>query len=180
VERLVYTSSIAALDVHEDRTPATEDTLGTLADRIGARQRSKSMAEDLAREYAGRGLPVVIVNLSTAVGVGDHKPTPSGQTIVDFLAGRMFGYVDMGLNIVDVEDVWASGTSSGGYLTLKRVLDLLAGITERPRVVFPSLVCACPGRQSRPGRHQCGLSPECPVRPSPLNLQRRRVTSTIS
>jgi dihydroflavonol-4-reductase len=147
VERLVYTSSIAVLGVHRDRTPATEESWGTLADRIGPYQRSKFLAEEVARDYAGQGLPVVIVNPSTPVGVGDHRPTPTGQIIVDFLNGRMFGYVDTGLNIADVEDVAAGHLLAaergrvgeryilgGENLTLKQVLDLLAEISGRPPV----------------------------------------------
>ena len=124
-----------------------EDALGTLGDRIGPYQRSKFMVEELAREYAARGFPVVIVNPSTPVGVGDHKPTPTGQIVVDFLNGRMFGYVDTGLNIVDVEDVAAGHLSAaergrvgeryilgGENLTLKQVLDVLADISGRPPV----------------------------------------------
>ncbi len=81
------------------------------------------------------------------MGVGDHKPTPTGQIIVDFLNGRMFGYVDTGLNIVDVEDVAAGHLLAaergrvgecyilgGENLTLKQVLDLLAEVSGRPPV----------------------------------------------
>jgi dihydroflavonol-4-reductase len=147
VERIVYTSSIAALGVRKDRSPATEDTPSTLADRIGPYQRSKFLAEEVARDYARQGLPVVIVNPSTPVGISDHKPTPTGQIIVDFLNGRMFGYVDTGLNIVDVEDVAAGHLLAAGRgqvgqryilggenLTLKQVLDLLAEVSGRPQV----------------------------------------------
>jgi dihydroflavonol-4-reductase len=107
VERIVYTSSIAVLGVHKDCSPANEDTSSTLADRIGPYQRSKFLAEEIARDFARQGLPVVIVNPAAPVGIGDHKPTPTGQIIVDFLNGRMFGYVDTGLNVIDVEDVAA-------------------------------------------------------------------------
>ncbi len=147
VERIVYTSSIAVLGVHKDGTPATEDTPSSLGDRIGPYQRSKFLAEELARAFAREGLPVVIVNPSTPVGVGDHKPTPTGQIIVDFLNGRMFGYVNTGLNIVDV-DVVAAGhllaaqrgrvgqryILGGQNLTLKQVLDILADVSGRPPV----------------------------------------------
>jgi dihydroflavonol-4-reductase len=147
VARIVYTSSIAALGVNKDRSPATEDTSGTFADRIGPYQRSKFLAEEVAREFARQGLPVVIVNPSSPVGVGDHKPTPTGQIIVDFLNGRMFGYVDTGLNIVDVEDVAAGHLLAaergqvgqryilgGENLTLKQILDLLSEVSGRPPV----------------------------------------------
>jgi len=147
VERIVYTSSIAALGVHGDRSLATEDTPSSLEDRIGSYQRSKFLAQEIAVDYAEHGLPVVIVNPSTPVGVGDHKPTPTGQIIVDFLNGRMFGYVDTGLNIVDVEVV-ATGhllaaergrvgeryILGGENLTLKQILDVLADISGRPPV----------------------------------------------
>jgi dihydroflavonol-4-reductase len=147
VQRIVYTSSISTLGVHRDRSPATEDTPSSLADRIGPYQRSKFLAEEIARDFARQGLPVVIVNPAAPVGVGDHKPTPTGQIIVDFLKGRMFGYVDTGLNIVDVEDV-ADGhllaaergrvgeryILGGENLTLKQILDLLAEVSGRPPV----------------------------------------------
>jgi len=147
VQRIVYTSSIAALGVNKDRSPATEETPSTVAERIGTYRRSKFMAQDVALDFARQGLPVVIVNPSAPVGVGDHKPTPTGQIIVDFLKGRMFGYVDTGLNIVDVEDVAAGHVLAaergrvgeryilgGENLTLKQILDLLADISGRPQV----------------------------------------------
>jgi len=147
VQRIVYTSSIAVLGVHKDHSPATEDTPSSLADRIGPYQRSKFLAEEITRDFARQGLPVVIVNPAAPVGIGDHKPTPTGQIIVDFLKGRMFGYVDTGLNIVDVEDV-ADGhllaaergrvgeryILGGENLTLKQILDLLAEVSGRPPV----------------------------------------------
>jgi dihydroflavonol-4-reductase len=158
IERIVYTSSIAALGVHKDRSPATEDTPSTLADRIGPYQRSKFLAEEVARGFARQGLPVVIVNPSSPVGIGDHKPTPTGQIIVDFLNGRIFGYVDTGLNIVDVEDVAAGHLLAaergrvgqryilgGENLTLKQILDLLAEVSGRPQVRhrIPHWVAQC-------------------------------------
>jgi dihydroflavonol-4-reductase len=146
-ECVVYTSSIAALGVHKDGSPATEDTLSTLADRIGPYQRSKFLAEMVAHDFSRQGLPVIIVNPSSPVGIGDHKPTPTGQIIVDFLKGRIFGYVDTGLNIVDVEDVAVGHLLAaergqvgeryilgGENLSLREILDLLAEISGRPRV----------------------------------------------
>jgi dihydroflavonol-4-reductase len=147
VERVVHTSSVAALGTNDDRSPATEETPSSLEDRIGTYQRSKFLGEEVAHEFARQGLPVVIVNPSTPVGVGDHKPTPTGQVIVDYLNGRMPAYVDTGLNIVDVEDVAAGHLLAaergrigeryilgGENLRLKEVLDHLAEISGLPRV----------------------------------------------
>ena len=147
IQRIVHTSSIAALGVNRNRTPANEDTPTSLEDKIGFYQRSKFLGQQVALEFARQGVPVVIVNPSTPVGVGDYKPTPTGQIILDFLNGRMFGYVDTGLNIVDVEDV-AQGhllaaergrvgecyILGGENLTLKQVLDILAEVSGRPPV----------------------------------------------
>ena len=74
---------------------------------IGHYKRSKWLAEQEALRAAAEGLPVVIVNPTTPVGPGDSKPTPTGRIIVDFLNGRMPGYVDTGLNFVPVEDARA-------------------------------------------------------------------------
>ena len=146
-KRIVYTSSVAALGFARNGNLANENTPGTLADRIGPYQRSKFLAEEVARDLARQGLPVVVVNPSTPFGVRDHRPTPTGQIVVDFLNGRIFGYVDTGLNVVDVEDVAAGHLLAaergqvgeryilgGENLTLKQVLDLLSEVSGRPVV----------------------------------------------
>lgn len=147
IERLVYTSSIAALGLNRDRTPADENTPSSLDEMITPYKRSKFLAEEIAREYARGGLPLVIVNPSTPIGIGDHKPTPTGQIIVDYLNGRMFGYVKTGLNLVDVDDVAAGHLLAaekgrpgeryilgGENLLLKEMLDLLSEVSGLPRV----------------------------------------------
>jgi dihydroflavonol-4-reductase len=152
VERVVYTSSVATLGLTKDGSPGTEDTPVALADMISDYKRSKFLAEEVAGDFADAGLPVVIVNPSTPVGVRDIKPTPTGRTIVDFLNGRMPAYLDTGLNIVDVEDVAEGhllaaekGRVGERYilghenLTLKQILDILAGLTgmSAPRIRLP-------------------------------------------
>src|SRR5215470_8972790 len=105
--RIVHTSSVGALGISADGTPGTEDTPVSLADMVGDYKRSKFLAEEVARELAGRGVPVVIVNPSAPVGPWDVKPTPTGQMVVDFMRGRMFATMDTGLNLVHVRDVAA-------------------------------------------------------------------------
>jgi dihydroflavonol-4-reductase len=107
VSRVVYTSTVGALGIPQDGRPGTEETPVSLDDMVGDYKRSKFLAEEVAREFARKGLPVVIVNPSTPVGPGDVKPTPTGQMIVDFLRGKMWAYLDTGLNVVDVDDVAA-------------------------------------------------------------------------
>ncbi|GFP38164.1 dihydroflavonol-4-reductase, partial [Candidatus Hakubella thermalkaliphila] len=67
--------------------------------------KSKYVAEQLCLKMAEKGLPVVMVNPTGPVGPGDIRPTPTGKSIVDFLNGKLPGYLDGGFNLVDVEDV---------------------------------------------------------------------------
>ena len=116
VERVVHCSSVAALGLTADGSPADEATPVALSALVGPYKRSKYQAERavlaLVREA---GLPAVIVNPSTPVGPRDIKPTPTGKMILDAAAGRMPGYLDTGLNVVHVEDV-----AEGHVLALER------------------------------------------------------------
>lgn len=152
VERVVYTSTVGTIGMRKDGLPADEDSPVRLDDMIGHYKRSKFMAEQVAREFAASGLPVVIVNPTTPVGPGDIKPTPTGRIILEFLKGRMPAYVDTGLNMVGVEDVARGhllaeekGRVGERYIlggenwTLEEILDALARICGRrtPRVRIP-------------------------------------------
>jgi dihydroflavonol-4-reductase len=103
--RIVYTSTVGALGIPADGTPGTELTPVSLDDMVGPYKRSKFLAEQVARELAARGAPVVIVNPSAPVGPWDVKPTPTGQMVLDFMQGRMVATMDTGLNLVHVADV---------------------------------------------------------------------------
>jgi dihydroflavonol-4-reductase len=105
VEKVVYTSTVGTIGMKKDGSPADEDSPVKLDDMIGHYKRSKFMAEQVAKEFASSGLPVVIVNPTTPVGAGDIKPTPTGKIIHEFVKGRMRAYVETGLNLVGVEDV---------------------------------------------------------------------------
>jgi dihydroflavonol-4-reductase len=145
VRRVVYTSTVGCLGLNPDGAPGDEKTPVAFEELTGPYKRSKFLAEREAESWARRGLPVVIVNPSTPVGDLDTKPTPTGKMIVDFLRGRMFGYVDTGMNLIDVDDV-AEGhilaAEKGkvgekyilGYrnLTLKQIFELLSKLTGIP------------------------------------------------
>ncbi len=141
-ERIVYCSTIGAIGLPPDGGPGTEETPVTLAQMAGHYKRSKYLAEQEVLRLARAGLPVVIVNPSAPVGEGDVRPTPTGQVIVDFMKGRMWAYLDTGMNIVDVDDVAAGhllamqkGRIGERYilgtrnLTLREVFGLLSRLT---------------------------------------------------
>jgi dihydroflavonol-4-reductase len=152
VARIIYTSSVATVGIPKDGTPGTEATPVALENMIGHYKRSKFLAEQVVREAARDGAPVVIVSPSTPVGPGDVKPTPTGQLVLDAAAGRMPAYVDTGLNIVHVDDVAAGhllayrhGRAGERYIlggqdmTLRQILGHISALVGRkaPRIRLP-------------------------------------------
>jgi dihydroflavonol-4-reductase len=105
VERVVYTSSVAALKPGNGKA-VDETSRHTPESAIGAYKRSKLVAErEVERMVAEEGLPAVIVAPSTPIGPRDIKPTPTGRIIVEAASGKMPAFVDTGLNLVHVDDV---------------------------------------------------------------------------
>ena len=152
VERVVYTSTIATVRLHDDGRPSTEEDLLSPEDAVGHYQRSKVLAEVEARKAIAAGLPVVIVNPTAPVGPWDVKPTPTGQMIIDFVKGKMPGYMETGLNLVDVRDVAFGHAAAlekgepgeryilgGENLSLKGVTEILSEITgvPSPKIKLP-------------------------------------------
>jgi len=105
VERIVYTSTIGAIGLPADGGLGREELFPSEAQLSGDYKRSKFLAEQEVLKMAQQGLPVVIVNPTAPIGERDIKPTPTGQIIVDFMNGRMFAYIETGMNLIDVEDV---------------------------------------------------------------------------
>jgi dihydroflavonol-4-reductase len=104
VERVVYTSSVAAIGPAEPGGTTDERQLFT-AGHLGIPYvNSKHEAEVEAFRFAAKGLPVVIVNPTFAFGRGDVYAR--GTSIVRrFLLGRLPVYVPGAINVVDVQDV---------------------------------------------------------------------------
>lgn len=145
VRRVVHTSSVGALGLNADGTPADENTPVRLEDMVGHYKRSKFLAEREAEKFLDKGLSVVFVHPSTPIGPGDHKPTPTGKIIVDFLNHKMPAYLDTGLNLVDVRDVaeghclaFEKGRSGEKYilgnrnLTLAEIFEIMSEISGVP------------------------------------------------
>jgi dihydroflavonol-4-reductase len=141
IEQLVYTSTVATIAVDRPELP-NESTDASLEEMIGHYKRSKWMAEQEVLQEARAGFPAIVAMPTTPVGPWDWKPTPTGKIILDFLNGKMPGYVETGLNFVGVEECAAGhllvserGKIGERYLlgaenlTLKGLLDVLARIT---------------------------------------------------
>jgi dihydroflavonol-4-reductase len=177
VERVVYTSTVGCIGIPEDR-PGSEDLEVHLEEMTGAYKRSKFQAEQVALEFAGAGLPVVIVNPTAPIGDHDFKPTPTGKIVVDYLKGDMPAFVDTGLNLVDVADAAEGhllagerGRSGQRYilgcenLTLQQILARLAELSggKAPRWRIPYGVAYAAGLASTGWANLTGHEPRAPL-----------------
>jgi dihydroflavonol-4-reductase len=177
VEQLIYTSTVATIAVDRPELP-NEFTDAKLEEMVGHYKRSKWMAEREALQAAKEGLPVIVAMPTTPVGPWDWKPTPTGKIILDFLNGKMPGYVETGLNFVGVEECAAGhllaaekGKVGERYLlgaenlTLKGLLDLLAQITglRAPGVKIPHGVALGVAYLDTAFSRLVGKEPQIPV-----------------
>jgi len=149
VERLVYTSTVGTLGlehVTDGTTAADERSFPDVRHLYGSYKRSKYVAEHEVLRAIAEGLPASIVLPTFPLGPGDRAPTPTGQLVLDYLNGRVPGFVDTILNVAHVDDVAAgqllalerghNGRSyilGGENLTLEQLLGELAAITGLPR-----------------------------------------------
>ncbi|MHC4390489.1 MAG: hopanoid-associated sugar epimerase [Planctomycetota bacterium] len=151
VPKVVYTSSVAVLaPPKRGGAPSDESCHPPLESVIGEYKKSKWLAErEVVRLRDEHGLDVQIVLPSTPIGPYDRKPTPTGKIVLDFLNGKMPGYTDTGLNVVDAMDcarghllALEKGTLGERYilggenLTLKQILFTLAELTGLPAPKF--------------------------------------------
>jgi dihydroflavonol-4-reductase len=147
VERLVYTSTVGTLGLeHVTGTgSADERSFPDVRHLYGSYKRSKYVAEHEVLRAAAEGLPASLVLPTFPLGPGDRAPTPTGRLVLDFLNGRVPGYVDTVLNVAHVDDVaeghvlalerGQTGRSyilGGENLTLQELLGRLAGLTGLP------------------------------------------------
>jgi dihydroflavonol-4-reductase len=151
VERVVLTSSVAAVGVGKKPKPVDEGAIFDIGHLGIIYVNSKHEAEVEALRLVARGLPVTIVNPSFVLG--PDAPRGSSMDLVKrFIQKKIPAYVDGGLNIVDVRDV-AKGhlmadkkgevgeryILSGRNFTLDRLFADLARISgvDSPRVRLP-------------------------------------------
>jgi dihydroflavonol-4-reductase len=114
VRRLVHTSTCGTCGPVAGR-PATEQDSPPAWELAVPYKRTKLEAERIVLAAASDGLDAVVVNPTTPVGDGDRFPTPTGRMVEGVATGRYRGYVDSGVNVVDVRDV-----ARGHLLALER------------------------------------------------------------
>lgn len=105
VQRIVYTSSIAAVGLGEGQTPADETTPWNIGDIANDYIASKHQAERVALRMAEAGLPLVCVNPAFPFGPRDIGPTPTGGIVLNLLRGKVPAVGEGGFCAIDVDDV---------------------------------------------------------------------------
>jgi len=150
--RILHVSTESILAAARGQEMITEKTRPSLSDMIGPYCRSKWLAEQASQEAVEAGQPVIIVRPTIPVGPGDMNQGPLSRLICDFCNGRVKGYLDGGLNLIDVRDVaagiWAAaerGEIGRRYLlaaedwNIRNLLLLLARLSGRsvPRWQVP-------------------------------------------
>jgi dihydroflavonol-4-reductase len=107
IQRVVYTSSIAAVGLESDGKLANENTPFNLFSIANDYILTKWQSERIAMQFAAAGLPLVVVNPAFPFGERDAAPTPTGRIVLALLKGEVPGVGVGGFNCIDVEDVAA-------------------------------------------------------------------------
>lgn len=182
--RIVHTSTVGCIGLPKAAdgtvTPTDETAPVSEAQMSNPYKLSKWKAEEIARNLAKAGSPVIIVNPSAPIGPRDVKPTPTGKVIVDFLNRRMPAYLDTGLNWVHVRDVaighilaaekgrlgerYILGNAEGNW-TMKQTFSALEEITglRAPRFCAPYRIALMAAHIDEALARMTGRPPKAPL-----------------
>lgn len=147
IKRLVYTSSVHAIEELPNNQEMSEVT--TFSPKLvkGHYAKSKAIATDLVLHQANPDLEVVIVHPSGVIGPFDYKLSNVTELFIDYILGKLTAYMKGGYNFVDVRDV-ADGILSAGIngqnkscyilsgeeITVKELLDEIADYTGTRKI----------------------------------------------
>src|ERR1017187_10989021 len=164
-ERLVFTSTVGVLGLGATKhgKPADETCCTDISHLYGHYKRTKFVAEHEVLRAAAGGLDACIVLPTFPLGPGDRGPTPTGKLVLDFLNGKMPGFVDTAMNVTHVDDLalghlaalerGSRGRSyilGGENLSMRAILQALAQCTglPLPRLEIPRGLALAAGAAS--------------------------------
>ena len=149
VEKIVFTSSVAAIGIVGNGGWANEETPFNGWEWGSEYILSKFISHQMVKGMVADGLPAVMVMPGLPFGPGDRAPTPTGTMILRTLQGKMKNYWDGGVCAVDVRDVAAGHvlamkrgrighsyclTNRDGNMTNKEMLNLIGRVAGVPDV----------------------------------------------
>lgn len=158
--KFVFTSSTGTLAIHDQRA-VTEDDPHNWNDG-GAYIESRVAAERLVMQYVrNKGLPAVVMCISTTYGPGDWAPTPHGSLLARVAAGRFPFYLGFSAEVVGIEDaaramllaadrgrIGERYIISDRYLSSREIHEIAARAVGRrpPRIGIPMPIMRCAAR----------------------------------
>jgi len=164
-ERMVYTSTVGTVGLHGTGSgeAANEECFADISHLFGFYKRSKYVAEHEVLRAAAEGAPISLVLPTFPLGPRDRRPTPTGKLVLDYLDGRIPGYVDTYLNVAHVDDlaeghllalergrVGRSYIVGGENLSMRQLLATLSAATglSEPKLQFPRTLALAAGAVS--------------------------------
>jgi dihydroflavonol-4-reductase len=164
-ERLVFTSTVGVLGLETTKNgkPADETCYADISHLFGHYKRSKFIAEHEVLRAAAQGLDVCLALPTFPLGPRDVGPTPTGKVVLDFLNGRMPGFVNTAMNVTHVDDLalghlaaleYGRGGRSyilgGENLSMRAILQMLASCSglPMPRLQLPRGLALAAGASS--------------------------------
>jgi dihydroflavonol-4-reductase len=161
VGRLVYTSSVHAIETPSHGTVIDETFPYAPGKVLGDYAKSKSLATLGVLKGVGQGLNAVIVCPSGVIGPYDYKISEMGQLIINSVKGKIKTYVEGAYDFVDVRDA-ATGIMlvcekgrkgesyivSGEQVTLRNLMVMIEDITgvRTPFLKIPSWLARTVGK----------------------------------
>jgi nucleoside-diphosphate-sugar epimerase len=152
VRRLVHVSSIHALSPEPLHEIVDENRKSALGSGATSYDESKVAADNEVRQGIARGLDVVTIMPTAAIGPNDYKPSRLGEVVRDLARGQMPALVDGGFDWVDARDVALGMIAAmkkgkkgeryilGGHwakvVELARLVEQFSGV-PRPKFVSP-------------------------------------------
>jgi dihydroflavonol-4-reductase len=154
VQRVVHTSSVAAIGIPPEGTVGREDTDFDSLSATFSYADSKHLAEAEVRKVVAQGLPAVIVNPAVVIGPGDHYLI-SGSIVVEVSRRSLPAVPPGGVCMADVEAVVQGHIAAaqcgrvgeryilgGENLTYRQIAAVISEIAGKPapRRIIPSRV----------------------------------------
>ena len=152
IQKLVYTSSIHALERPPIGLPITEKLAFDPHNPAGSYDRTKAQASLLVQQAARDGLNATIICPTGVTGPYDYRRSEVGELILSFMQKRISFLVEGAFDFVDVRDVAVGQILARDYgqpgeayilggerIELKLFHDLVQKVTgkETPVITFP-------------------------------------------
>jgi dihydroflavonol-4-reductase len=129
-EKVLHTSSETLLARCKSNGQSVEKLRLNEDQIVGQYCLSKFKGEQEAFRLADSGFPVIVASPTVPIGPGDHHLTPPSRMTLAFCQGKLPGYLDCTLNMIDARDV-ASGLRAAMKLGRPGIRYLISGANLR-------------------------------------------------